>query len=149
MKFLDEANQILEALGIDLEGATLDHIAYQTESSEEYDRMRPEFEKVAQLIKEPLVSERRVGVFKFNEPLLYKDQKIKAIELIEPVEGQKCISGLEHAEYMLPVSLEEFIERYPNVDWNMKALNREQFPMLILRLSDTMRVKFPRYSILS
>lgn len=148
VRFLDKLSKRIQYRGIDITGATLDHLAYQTKSSKEYDRIKPEFEMVAKLIKEPLVGGRRVGVFEFRAPLVYKDQTIRAIDLIEPKEEQKCSSGLEHMEYLLPVSLEEFMEKYPNVDWNTGAINRDQFPMLILRLSNNMQVKFPRNPIL-
>lgn len=148
VKFLNKLNSLITSLGIDLTGAKLDHIGYQTATAEEYDRLKPEFEKMAKLIKEPIVGERRVGVFEFFEPLTYKGEEIKAIELIEPKKDQNPPSGLEHAEYLLPVTLEEFTSKYPKVNWNTDALNREEFPMLILKLTDSMTVKFPRYPIL-
>lgn len=147
--FLDKLLSKVNALGIDLSEATIDHIAYQVSSAEEYKRLKKEFSKTAELVREPIVNDRRVGVFKFKEPLSYKGQEIKAIELIEPKKDQEPVSGLEHAEYLLPVTLEEFMTKYPDVDWDTKSLNREEFPRLTLKLSDTMRVKFPRDSILT
>jgi len=147
--FLDNLVTKVEDMGIYLNGAKLDHIAYQTGTKEEYDKLKPEFERIAKLMKEPLVGGRRIGVFKFTKPLKYKDQSIDAIELIEPKDGQRVSSGLEHAEYLLPMSLEKFIDKYPDIDWNTRALNRDKFPMLILDLTDSMRVKFPRFSILN
>lgn len=148
-EFLDTILSKVKGLGIDLAGATLDHIAYQTRSGKEYNKLKVELGKIAKLMKEPVVGGRRVGMFKFTKPLKYKGQNIDAIELIEPKEGQSVSSGLEHAEYLLPISLEKFIDKYPNIDWNTNDLNRDKFPMLILELSDSMRVKFPRFSILS
>lgn len=147
--FLDKLTDKLKELGIDLSDAKLDHVAYQSSSSDEYDHLKPEFEKMADLVREPIVGGRRVGVFKFHKPQVYRGQSIVAIELIEPKEGQVCESGLEHAEYLLPVSLEDFIKKYPDVNWNTDNVNREQFPMLILRVADNMQVKFPRNPVLS
>ncbi|MBU0569281.1 VOC family protein [Patescibacteria group bacterium] len=147
--FLNKLTSRINKLGIDLDGAKLDHIAFQTSSKEEYNKFRLEFEKVATLVKEPIVGGRRVGVFKYKKPLIYKDQSIDVIELIEPKEGQNPKSGLEHAEYLLPISLEVFIDKYPDIDWNKDNINRDEFPMLILKLSDDMKVKFPRNPILS
>lgn len=146
--FLDNLFSELERLGLDLSDVKLDHIAYQAASNSEYDKLKPEFEKFASLVKEPLVRGRRVGVFKYKTPQKYKGQTFEAIELIEPTDGQTPKSGLEHAEFLLPVTLEEYIQKYPTINWNTDALNREEFPMLILRLSDDMQVKFPRYPIL-
>jgi predicted metalloenzyme YecM len=148
--FLDKLNDYVNRLGIDISNATLDHIAYYTTSSENYDQTKLEFEKFSKLVKEPLVNERRVGVFKFHKPIEYNHQNIKAIELIEPRKNQVIkVAGLEHAEYILPVDLEEFVNNYPDINWDTSRINREQFPMLKLRLSDSMQIKFPRYPILS
>lgn len=149
-KFLDELVANITKLGIDLTGAKLDHLAYYTTSSEDYDNLKPQFEKIAELRKEPIVSGRRVGVFEFKTPLEYKDQQITAIELIEPKPGQIVKeSALEHAEFLLPVSLEDFISKYPDVDWDKSNLNRGKFPMLKLKLTETTQVKFPKNPILS
>jgi len=148
-EFLDEINSKITQLGIDISKAKLDHIAYQASSSDEYDKLKPQFVKIAELMKEPIVGGRRVGVFKFSKPLKYKDDSISAIELIEPKADQNLKSGLEHAEYLLPESLEDFMKKYPDIDWDTSALNRNEFPMLILKLNDSMRVKFPRNPILA
>lgn len=147
--FLNNLTLKLDELGIELTDAELDHLAYQAESSQEYDQLKSELEKMATLMKEPLVSDRRIGVFKLNQPLRYKDWSTDTIELIEPKEGQEVVSGLEHAEFLLEESLEDFMAKYPDVNWNTNAINRDPFPMLILELSDSMRVKFPRFPILS
>ncbi|HEC66426.1 MAG TPA: hypothetical protein ENI23_14155 [bacterium] len=148
-KFLDNLFAELKKLNIDVSDATLDHLAYQAMSDEEYDELKPKFMEFAELIREPLVGNRRVGVFKLKKSLKYKKYSIGAIELIAPKEGQEVKSGLEHAEFLLPESLEDFIDRYPDVDWNTRAINRDQFPMLILQLAEHMQVKFPRFPILS
>lgn len=148
-KFLDVLNSETNKLGIDLSEFKLDHVAYQTKSSDEYDLLKKEFENMAELVREPVVGERRVGVFKFKTPPVYQGQSIKAIEVIEPKNNQICESGLEHAEYIPSISLEELVKKYPEVNWNTDNINRPEFPMLIVKLSDNMQVKFPRNSVLS
>src|SRR3989339_704927 len=105
--FLDKLNGEVEKLGIDLKEFKLDHLAYQTKTSDEYDLLKKEFEKMADLVREPIVGERRVGVFKFKIHPVYQGQSILAIELIEPKKGQVCESGLEHAEYIPSLALED------------------------------------------
>lgn len=146
--FLDKLNYEVQSLGIDISNFKLDHIAYQTKSSEEYDLLRDEFLRMAVMVREPIVGERRVGVYKFKTPPIYKGQLIKAIELIEPKKDQKCESGLEHAEYIPSISLEDLVLKYPAVSWNADNINRPEFPMLIIRLTDNMQIKFPRNSVL-
>ena len=147
--FLDTLTSETNKLGIDISEFTLDHVAYQTKSSGEYDLLVPEFKKIADLVREATVGGRRVGVFKFKISPVYSNSPIKAIELIEPKEGQVCESGLEHAEYVPSMSLEDILIKYPSINWNKDNINRAEFPMLILRLSENMQVKFPRGSVLS
>lgn len=148
-EFLDKVFLGLDELKVDVSDLRLDHLAYQVATNEEYDRLRPELLEEAELIKEPLVDGRRVGVFKFRQQLKYKDREIETIELIAPTEGKSPESGLEHAEFLLNESFEDFIKRYPEIGLDDSNANREQFPMLKLRLSNGLRVKFPKYPILS
>lgn len=146
--FLDKLNEEVEKLGIDLKEFKLDHVAYQTKTSAEYNLLKNEFEIIATLVREAIVGERRVGIFKFKNPPVYLGQPILVIELIEQKEGQICESGLEHAEYVPSITLEDMLIKYPSINWNTDNINRAEFPMLILRLSDSMQVKFPRKSVL-
>lgn len=146
--FLDRIFEGLTEVGIDVTDLNIDHIAYQTASSEEYEKLKPELMQTSQLVKEPLVADRRVGVFKFNEPLEYERRVIETIELIEPVEGVDEVSGLQHAEFLLDVSFEVFLAKYPDIDFELNKMSDEKFPMIKLRLPNGLMVKFPKYPIL-
>jgi len=149
IEFIDKVNAELAKLNIDISEAKLDHIAYYVRSSEEYDEIKPQFLEMGTLVREPLVGGRRVGVIKFHKPLTYKSEEIKTIELIEPTSTQvNPPIGLEHVEYILPVSLEDFVKKYPDINWDLSKLDHEDFPMLKLRLTPTIQVKFPRNPIL-
>lgn len=147
--FLDNIFTGFLQQGIDAALFDLDHIAYQVSSGEEYDEFKPRLLSVAELVKEPLVDGRRVGVFMFRIPLLYKDYQIKTIELIAPVAGKTPKSELDHAEFLTGTTLEEFIAKYPRIPFDLGNLNRKEFPMIKLSLPNGSRVKFPRYPILA
>lgn len=149
ISFLDELTEKVEELKIDLVGAKLDHIAYQAATTEEYGKLKSEFSQIATLVREPIVNGRRVAVFKYNTPQSYNDQQFEAMELIEPHKDENPPSAFEHAEYLLSIPLEDFINKYPNINWNTENLNRKEFPMLKLKLADDMQVKFPRNSVLA
>lgn len=149
ISFLDKLTEKIAELKIDLAGAKLDHIAYQAATFEEYDKLKTELVQIATLIREPIVNGRRVAVFKYNEPQIYKDQQFEAMELIEPRKEENRPSAFEHAEYLLPISLEDFITKYPNINWNTENLNRKEFPMLKIKLADDIQVKFPRNPVLA
>ncbi|WKZ30679.1 MAG: VOC family protein [Candidatus Dojkabacteria bacterium] len=92
--FLDKVFSGLRDMGIDVSDMEIDHIAYQTASSLEYDELKPELLKDTTLIREVIVNGRRVGVFKFNTAITYNSQKVEAIELIEPSSKEEAFNLL-------------------------------------------------------
>ena len=40
------------------------------------------------------------------------------------------------------------MEKYPNLKWDTRAIDRDIFPMLILKLDNNMQVKFPKNPVL-
>lgn len=140
--FLDKLLKDIEIKSIDVSKYNLDHFGYQCSSNEDYDKLRPELEKIAQLISENIVGGRRVGIFRLNTPLEYRNWKIEAVELVAPKEGQECPSSLEHAEFVIDTDFDSFVKKYPNLDWDLTAINQPTFPMVKLKLSDYTQVKF-------
>ena len=86
-----------------------DFLAQSVSSSEEYDKTKVEFLKFSSVVREPIVSGRRVGIFKFDQPLQYRGYQIAAIELIEPKKGEGSKSGFEHAEFIINFPFEELM----------------------------------------
>jgi len=140
--FLDKLIGDIEEKGIDISSFNLDHFGYQCFSNEDYDKLKPEFEKIANLVSENLVGGRRVGIFKLNAPLEYKNWKIPAVELVAPKEGQNCPSALEHAEFVIDEDFDSFVKKYPNFSWDLTAVNQPTFPMVKLKLSEYTQAKF-------
>lgn len=120
----------------------MDHIGYQTASGLEYEKMLPEVAKLGPQIHEAVVRGRRVAIFKLNEKLNYRNYFISAIEVIEPLAGQVCNSGWEHAEFVIGNSFETFLKKYPTVDWDISAINQDTFPMIKLKLENGLQAKF-------
>lgn len=146
--FLDEFINKVAATGIDVSNLNLDHVAYQASSNEDYESKKPEFEKIANYTHEAIVNGRRVGVFGLENPIMYKGNKIVALELIEPTDGQVCNSDWEHAEYVLEEPYRDFMARYPNLDWNTSSIDRNAYSHLKLRLDEDTQLKFHLYDIL-
>lgn len=140
--FLDKLHGDIEAKGIDVSSYHLDHFGYQCSSNEDYDKLKPELLAVAEMVSENIVGGRRVGIFKFNTPLPYNGKGIPAVELVAPKEGQICPSALEHAEFVIDTDFDSFVQKYPNLDWDLTALNQPTFPMVKLKLSENTQVKF-------
>ena len=103
-KFLDEWFEEIEKLRISVAGLPLDHLGYSASSGSEYDELKRELLEIAKLVREVIISDRRVGVFELNKPLKYKNYLIPGVELVEPVAGEEARTGFEHAEFTLDSS---------------------------------------------
>ncbi|OGC49665.1 hypothetical protein A2W32_05000 [candidate division WWE3 bacterium RBG_16_37_10] len=140
-QFLNNLLQEINNLGIDVNNLKIDHIAYSTNSSEKYENLLPEFMKEGELVKEAMISNRRVAVIKLINPIKYKNQLITAMELIEPIEGEKTILGWEHAEFLVD-NYDDLLNKYPSLEWNTKNKDRENFSRIKLVLPSGKEVKF-------
>lgn len=140
--FLDKFFSKIQEFGIDVSNLELDHIAYQSSSDADYDKLKPEFDQIGKQMSENIVGGRRVGIYKLNTPIQYKERSIPAIEIIAPKTGQVCASALEHAEFVIKEDFESFMKKYPNLPWDTSKVNQPTFPMITLKLDEGIQVKF-------
>jgi predicted metalloenzyme YecM len=104
--------------------------------------LKPEVSKFAVLRKENIVRGRPVDVYELTPAWNYKQYKISAIELIGPKEGDVLSTGFEHAEFVLKNGFQDFLDKYPDLDWDTSIMNANEFPMIKLKLEEDMQVKF-------
>ena len=149
LAFLDLFTEAVGGTGIDVSHYNLDHVAYQASSSQDYLEKSQEFLSISNLEHEATVGGRRVAVFKLSKPILYKDNTIIALEVIEPKDGQVVKSGWEHAEYVLNESFEKFMAKYSELDWDTSSVDRDVYSHLKLKLSNSLQVKFHQKDILA
>ncbi|MBU0975308.1 MAG: VOC family protein [Patescibacteria group bacterium] len=147
-QFLRDIFGKLENLKIDVRSYELDHIAYQASSDEDYDTLLPEFEKICDLLSEEVVGGRRVGIFKFKQPLVFENYSIPSVELIAPKQDQICPSALEHAEFVIDTDFDTFLKKYPAIDWDTSDVDQKDFPMIKLKVGKGLQVKFHLESVL-
>ncbi len=140
--FIEGILKRINDFGIDVSDLNMDHIGYQASSNEDYDHLRAEFDKIGDYVSEKIVGGRRVGIYKLKNPLRYKQYVNEAIELVAPKQEQVCSSGLDHVEFVIQEDFESFMKKYPNVPWDTSKTNQPMFPMITLKLSDTIQVKF-------
>lgn len=146
--FLETLFEKLHGVGVDLSELALDHLGYQCSSGDDYKQRDAALSKLSDKLSEELVGGRRVGIYRLHSPFRYKDTEIFTVELVEPKEGQEVQSAWEHAEFTVAGTLEAFMNKYPDLNWETRALQREEFPMLILPLGDGVSAKFPRRGVL-
>lgn len=146
--FLDTFVEKMKNTGIDVSELNLDHVAYQADSLEDYEKLKPFFENLSDYDHVAIVGDRRVAVFGLKEPIEYRGNRIVALELLEPKKGEICKSGWEHAEYVLNEPYKSFIEKYPNLNWNTSSIERSVYSHLKLRLDVDIQVKFHMFDIL-
>lgn len=140
--FLEQIFHKLDNLDVDVSNLYLDHIGYQSSSKEDYEICKRELLMAGKEMSEAVVGGRRVEIIKLNNPIEYNERVIPVIEVIEPKEGQVCPSALEHIEFVLDSSFEEFVHKYSKINWNTSKIDQPVFPMITLDLGDNIQVKF-------
>lgn len=140
--FINNLLTILKDLKIDVSNLELDHYAYQASSAEDYNQMKANPINNAVFFHEGIVDNRRVGMFKFPKQIEILDYKISGYEIIEPKEGQVTENRFDHVEFVTDRSLHDFVAAYPEIDWDLKAIDRDEFAKVALRFENGTSVKF-------
>jgi predicted metalloenzyme YecM len=146
--FIDETIQKIKNLGIDTSDLTIDHLGYQAASDKDYEEKKNELKGLGKIKHDVQVGEVKVAIFQLNTPLKYENQFINAIEIVSPKSEQIEETRWEHIEFVLKETLESFVNKYPNLNWNLEKIDREIFPMASLKLDEKTRVKFPKRPVL-
>ncbi|HJZ05237.1 hypothetical protein A2634_00510 [Candidatus Amesbacteria bacterium RIFCSPHIGHO2_01_FULL_48_32] len=139
--FLDRVFTNLSTTPIDISQYQIDHIAYRTQSLEDYQKLTSDLKKIGTSLEETVIRNRPVSNIKLNIPLRYKQYTIPIVEILAPAEGDNYNNVLEHIEVVVG-DLQKFMAKYPFVDFITKAISREINPELILKFPDDANVKF-------
>jgi len=137
--FLDKLFSSLAEVHIDVSTFFLDHICYRVETAEEYERYKNMLADYGTLLSETMVSGRLISTYKLHEPIVYKDRRIPLLELPSPKPGKHYSKGLEHAEFVIDTSFENFMAMYPEVQFETKDLKKE--------INPDIRISFDGYSV--
>ena len=146
--FLDNYFEKIKKYKFNLKGLNLDHIAYHASSSEDYEKLKPEFEKICSFYRDNIIGERRVGVGKLLNPIVYKHHNIEAVELVEPKKGQVHKSGWEHVEFVTKEDYKTILQRHLNLSWETGAMDRPSFSHITAIIDDDTKIKFHNKHIL-
>lgn len=146
--FINSILPLLNQMNISLKGLQMDHIAYQTSSSHEYEKLKELIPEIGKLTREGIVNNRKVAIIKLSKGLQLAGFVIPAFELIEPKPGQHCKSSFDHVEFVLNESFQEFLKKHPLPDWDTSAMNRSEFPKITYGFPEGSSVKFHLQNIL-
>lgn len=140
--FIGAIDRGLEAAGIKRdELVMMDHVCYRVETIERYHQLRSKFGEEAVFLGENDVNGRMIAVFEFKEYLLGSGWTVPYLELPAPKEGSLYTEGLEHAELVVAGSLERFLDRHQDLEFDLKGMSKVINPEAGLKTA-AMSVKF-------
>lgn len=133
--------------GIDLEGRSVSHVAYRTETVEDYVRLRDRLRTLCISDVENVWNGRTIDKLLLEEPLdLAAGFRTFLIELIPPVHREDYPMGLEHAGIVVGDAYDEFRDRHRDV----LTGRQDQGPYcqpLYLTFDNNRTLKFYRWSL--
>ncbi len=126
--------------------AELDHLCYRVETMQRYEEMKRVLGEFALLRAETPVQGRMISIFELNKYIESNGWTIPYIELPAPKQASPYAEGLEHAEFVVVGSLEQFQWRHADVVFDSKAMDRPINPELGLK-TDRAAMKFHKLQI--
>lgn len=133
--------------GIGLDGCPVSHVAYRTETLEDYVRLRDRLRALCISNVENVWNGRPIDKLLLAEPLDLGDGfRTSLIELIPPVHRQDYPMGLEHAGIVVGDAYDAFRERHRNV----LTGQQDQGPFcqpLYITFDNNRTLKFYRWSL--
>ena len=139
----------LNDLHIDISGCEMSHLAYRTETYEDYLRTREEIERHCTSNIENVWNGRPISIMQLKEPLiLSSDLEVRVIELIPPIHRRVYKMGMEHFGGVIGDSVDEFARRHRSALTGQQFQSAECEPYYVTFFEDFTMVKFYRNSLL-
>lgn len=126
--FLKKVFSSLKKDGIDVSGYELDHICYRVETLERYHKLKKVLEKHGKLLSETIIAGRPIATYKLKELFIFRDKTIKCIELPCPKKSSPYQEGFEHVEFVINLSFQDFMKKYPSIKFETGASSKEVNP---------------------
>ncbi len=145
--FLDTLFECLASSGLELDDLQMDHICYRVEQLEEYVKVKDLINAHGMLLTESNINGRSIACFKLDDPILFRSYELSVLELPSPKLTRPYKSGYEHVEFVVNCSLEEFIESYPNINWDLSGMKKSINRDVRIRFDGDFSVKFHEQSL--
>lgn len=95
--FVKDILTYIQSSGVSLDVFEIDHVAYKNSNTENYEKVRKDFGKEV-FIYESVISNRRIAISKFRDPVKVEGKIIKYIEIFEPKPDKITEDKLDHIE---------------------------------------------------
>jgi predicted metalloenzyme YecM len=133
----------LNDLHIDISGCAISHLAYRTETYEDYLRTREEIEQHCTSNIENVWNGRPISIMQLKEPLiLSSDFEVRVIELIPPVHRRVYKMGMEHFGVVIGNSVDEFSRKHRSALTGQQFQSKECEPYYVTFFEDFTMMKF-------
>lgn len=90
----------------------IDHLAFRTTKSRQYERLKRFLATKGQLMSEAYVSGRPIAIFHLDKPIRYQSWLIRDIEVISPKQGTSYPRGWDHIEILAQMPLERMLAKF-------------------------------------
>ena len=144
--FLQNIFDHLEAKNINVADYELDHICYRVSSLDRYYELKKTLIEFGDLLTESNINGRAISTFKLNNSISFKSREIWCLELPSPKNGSNYQEGFEHVEFVISEPLEDFLLRFPNINFDRKGLSKKVNSDVRIKFGD-LSVKFHRQSL--
>ena len=146
LPFLEQLFQEMQDAKADFQHLQIDHICYRVETEKHYFELKEKLSKFGKILSEQSIGGRPIATFKFDEPFVFKSQKIYLVELPAPKKGRFYAEGWEHIEMVIEPNFQEFMAQNEHLDFDTKAINKKVNPEVRLTFPSG-SVKFHHYPL--
>ena len=137
----------------------IDHLCFRCKSNDEYVDIRSRLTSngIGSLLVEDMIGGRPISTILLSKPYIYEDWAIPCIEVASPKPGKTHQAGLEHVEVTIggledgfhsKDKLKEFMSLYPQIAFDLKAIDKPINADISLTLDDIGSMKFHVRSLL-
>jgi len=145
--FFDDLMTRLAQVRIDVSHYPVSHLAFRTETHDEYRELRGEIERACRANVENVWSGRPISKLLLRVPIsLGRSHAVDLIELIPPDHRPGYPMGLEHVGFVVGDNIDSFAEQHRQVLTGRQDQGPFNQPLFVT-FANSKSVKFHRYSL--
>lgn len=126
-----------------------DHVCYRVATRQRYEELRMALRQEGVLESDAIIAGRPISAFRLFSPYVHNGRSIEALELPAPKPGTDYPEGWEHAEFVVPGTLQDFMLQHSAQNFDIRAINKPLNPEIALRLTPVYQAKFHTQTLLN